>query len=58
MITALEGPIGLTECTMHPGQCVQEARCHVRKPWQQINHIVRSALAGVTLAQLAASDGR
>ena len=43
---------------MHPGQCVQEARCHVRKPWQQINHIVRSALAGVTLAQLAAPDAR
>jgi hypothetical protein len=30
----------------------------VRKPWQQINHIVRDALAGVTLAQLAASNGR
>ena len=58
MITALEGPIGLTECTMHPGQCMQEARCHVRKPWQQINHIVRSALAGVTLAQLAPPPAR
>ena len=40
------------------GVCVQESRCHVRKPWQQINHIVRSALAGVTLAQLAAPGGR
>lgn len=58
MITALEGPIGLTECTMHPGHCVQEDRCHVRQPWQQINHIVRSALAGVTLAELAAPGPR
>jgi FeS assembly SUF system regulator len=58
MITALEGPIGLTECTMHPGQCVQEANCHVRKPWQQINHVVRSALARVTLAELASLGGR
>jgi FeS assembly SUF system regulator len=58
MLSALEGPFGLTECTMHPGQCVQEASCHVRKPWQQINHIVRSALAGVTLAKLAAQGGR
>ena len=58
MITALEGPIGLTECTMHPGQCVQEASCHVRKPWQQINHVVRSALARVTLAELASLGGR
>lgn len=58
MITALEGPIGLTECTMHPGQCVQETRCHVRKPWQQINHVVRSALARMTLAELTTLGGR
>jgi FeS assembly SUF system regulator len=58
MITALEGPIGLTECTLHPGQCLQEASCHVRKPWQQINQVVRSALARVTLAQLASPAGR
>ena len=58
MITALEGPIGLTECTMHPGHCMQEASCHVRKPWQQINHVVRSALARVTLAELASLGSR
>jgi FeS assembly SUF system regulator len=58
MITALEGPIGLTECTLHPGQCLQEARCHVRRPWQQINQVVRSALARVTLAELASPAGR
>ncbi len=37
MITALEGPIGLTECTVHPGTCTQEPSCHVREPWQRIN---------------------
>ena len=53
MITALEGPIGLTECTVHPGQCTQEASCHVREPWQRINDVVRRALTEVTLADLA-----
>lgn len=52
MIAALEGPIGLTECVAHPGQCVQEASCHVREPWQRINSVVRRALAQVTLADL------
>ena len=52
MIAALEGPIGLTECAAHPGQCVQEASCHVREPWQRINSVVRRALAEVTLADL------
>jgi FeS assembly SUF system regulator len=53
MITALEGPIGLTECTVHPGECAQEASCHVREPWQRINDVVRGALADVSLADLA-----
>ncbi len=53
MITALDGPIGLTECTVHPGQCVQEPNCHVREPWQRINHAVRQTLAKITLADLA-----
>ncbi len=53
MITALDGPIGLTECTVHPGQCVQESSCHVREPWQRINAVVRQALLDVTLADLA-----
>jgi FeS assembly SUF system regulator len=52
MIAALEGPIGLTECSAHPGQCVQESSCHVREPWQRINAAVRRALADVTLADL------
>lgn len=53
MITALEGPIGLTECTVHPGECAQEASCHVREPWQRINDVVRGALSEVSLADLA-----
>lgn len=57
MIRVLEGPIGLTECTQHPGACPQEASCHVREPWQRINDAVRAALADITLADLAAPGG-
>jgi len=53
MIEALEGPIGLTECAVHPGECAQESSCGVREPWQRINAVIRSALTGVTLADLA-----
>ncbi len=57
MIGALEGPIGLTQCTVHPGACAQEATCHVREPWQQINQAVSEALSRITLADLAATSG-
>jgi FeS assembly SUF system regulator len=53
MISALDGPIGLTECAVHPGQCEQEPNCHVREPWKRINAVVHHALHSVTLAELA-----
>ena len=53
MISALDGPIGLTECAVHPGQCEQEPSCHVREPWKRINAVVHNALNSVTLADLA-----
>jgi FeS assembly SUF system regulator len=57
MIAALEGPIGLTQCTIGPGECVQESSCHVREPWQRINTVVHDALASVSLADLACPVG-
>jgi len=53
MITALEGPVGITECTIHPGSCAQESSCQVRDPWHRINGAVRDALERITLADLA-----
>ena len=53
MITALEGPVGITECTVHPGACAQESSCQVRDPWQRINAAVRAAMEQITLADLA-----
>ena len=53
MITALEGPVGITECTTHPGACAQESSCQVRDPWQRINGAVHAALENITLADLA-----
>jgi len=57
MITALEGPVGITECTIHPGACAQESSCQVRGPWQRINGAVHAALAKITLADLAKPMG-
>ena len=54
MISALEGPISLTACTVQPGACSQESSCDVREPWQRINDAVHSALTKISLADLAA----
>ena len=56
IISALEGPIAITECTTDtPHECSYEATCRVRGNWQQINNAVRGALEGVSLAEMAHS---
>jgi len=55
IISAIEGPIALTVCTVDPaGDCGLELVCPVRAPWQKINHAIRQALEGVSLAEMAA----
>ncbi|NIN72361.1 MAG: SUF system Fe-S cluster assembly regulator [Gemmatimonadetes bacterium] len=54
IITALEGPIGITECIDDtPGECSHEARCPVRGNWHRINEAIRRALDEINLAEMA-----
>lgn len=53
VIGVLEGPIGLTECARHAGQCGIESDCSLRGNWQIINRAIREALADVSLAEMA-----
>lgn len=52
IIEVMEGPLGVTECSVTPGLCAQEACCSIRGNWQRINQSIRNALEDVTLAQM------
>jgi FeS assembly SUF system regulator len=52
IIGAVDGPIGMTECSTMRGMCAQEPACMVRTNWQTINHIVLETLSRVTLEQM------
>jgi FeS assembly SUF system regulator len=52
IVTAMEGPIGMTECGAHAGLCDHELHCGVRVNWQRINHAIAGALESVTLADM------
>lgn len=54
VVRVLEGPIGITECTVHRGGCGIESSCSARANWRLINSAIREALEAVTLAQMAA----
>ncbi len=54
VITAIEGPIGMTECTTSDGTCEQESSCEIKGNWNLINRAVYTALEAVTLADMVA----
>jgi FeS assembly SUF system regulator len=52
IVEAMEGPLGMTECSVHAGACGIEHSCGVRANWRRINDVVADALRNVTLAQM------
>lgn len=58
VIGAMEGPIGMTECSSTPGLCLQESGCSIRTNWQRINRMVLQALERITLEQMAHPIGQ
>ena len=52
VIKALEGPIGMTECTTSPGTCDQEPSCPVRSRWHEISGAVQQFLERIPLTDL------
>ena len=56
IVEAVEGPIAMTACVdAGDHDCAIEGNCRVKPHWNAVNDAVRGALAGVTLASLAAS---
>ena len=53
MITAVDGPIALTDCSSHvPSVCNLSITCPVRGNWARITGTVHKALSGLTLADM------
>lgn len=54
IVEAMEGPLGMTECSVHAGACGIEHSCGVRANWRRINDVVADALRNISLAQMLA----
>ncbi|PBS13361.1 SUF system Fe-S cluster assembly regulator [Lysobacteraceae bacterium NML93-0792] len=52
IVEAMEGPLAITECSLHDGQCGISSQCGVRSNWRRINDVVADALRAVSLAQM------
>jgi len=52
IVEAIEGPLGMTECSGEHSSCEHETHCGVRSKWLRINDVVATALRGVSLAEM------
>ncbi len=52
IVIAMEGPIGMTQCSALAGLCDHESHCGVRVNWLRINQAIATALAEVSLADM------
>ncbi len=52
IIHAIEGDIGLTECSHNAGSCSMEPGCAVRSNWRMISNAIRGVLTGISLAEM------
>ncbi len=52
VVSAIEGPVALTECARGKDNCSLEQGCATRAHWQVISRAVRVALESVSLADM------
>ena len=55
VIKAIEGPLFITSCVTHKGECEQTSRCTVREPLQKVSLAIEEVLSKVTIFELAHS---
>ena len=53
IVEALDGPIGLTECSVGHAGCERQSYCAVSRDWQGVGAAIDSALRAVSLADMA-----
>jgi FeS assembly SUF system regulator len=49
VVAAIDGDIGLTQCSVHVDECARTTYCPTRPHWAAINRAVGEALAAVSL---------
>ena len=52
VITAIDGPLFITSCVTHRGQCFQTSTCTVREPLRRVNDSILEVLNKVTISQM------
>jgi FeS assembly SUF system regulator len=58
IVEAIEGKLGLTECSGEHSACEYEPHCGTRGHWHKVNEVIAGALRDVSLAQMLSPSVR
>jgi FeS assembly SUF system regulator len=58
VVAAIDGAIGITQCSIHEPSCERTGFCPTRPHWRRINDAVGAALAAVSLAEMLPAPSR
>ncbi len=53
VISAIDGPLSITSCVTHRGECDQTSTCTVREPLRRVNESILQVLGTVTISQMS-----
>ena len=52
IVEAIEGRLGVTECSGEHSTCEHEPHCGVQSHWRRINDVISDTLRGMSLAEM------
>ena len=52
VIKAIDGPLFITSCSTHKGECVQSEKCNVKEPLKKVNDSIHAVLNKITIADM------
>ena len=52
IVAAIDGDIGVTQCSIHAADCARTDYCPTRPHWAAINRAVGAALSAISLAEM------
>jgi Rrf2 family protein len=53
VVEAVEGPLELVNCVLHPAGCPRSEKCVTLEVWEQVGRAIKDVLSEITLADLA-----
>ena len=57
VIKAIDGPLFLTSCVTHRGECYQTSKCTVREPLRKVNESIQQVLSRINISDMTEDAG-